>query len=611
MKKTIILLSVFIFLGAFCAAEEKIINFTSFIEARADGGATVTENIIINAEHKSIRRGIYRNIPKKYNFKPGLKRDLGLKVISLKRDGKTEPYFTENKGGDLVINFGNDNFINKGEHLYELQYEIKNIVGFYGDFDEIYWNVTGNGWAFPIEYAAVSLTLPANAEIMQDGVSAYAGRFGAKDCPGCQTLFDSGVKNIISFAVTSVLNPGDGLTVAVPFPKGIIAEPTAGELAQDFLKANAGIAVWLAAILLSALYFYPVWRKYGKDPAKGIIIPLYEPPKGFSPAMFSYLDKMGWHNMSDSNIITTLAVKGAVEIKKEGSSYIITKKDLDEQMKKDFMLSPEEAIYMEKLFAKSPSLNLSKDNSAVFAEAKQAARKHLKNTLGTGYFSRNLGKMIPIWILWAVALVPMFLPAFTSDTVMFTAFIVLIFIPLFAQGNAIVHLIVFIFFGVSTYTAVGLPPLIMTGVIVLINSLYVYLIKAYTPQGQAVMEQAEGFKLYLNVGEGGRLHASSPEEGANMFCNYLPYALALGVANKWIKTFNSHVASSAQAQETMNRRGMGMFITNGAFSQSSFNSMTGAVSSSATPPSSSSGGSGSGGGGSSGGGRGGGGGGGR
>ena len=36
-----------------------------------------------------------------------------------------------------------------GEHIYELDYRTDRQLGFFADHDELYWNVTGNGWDFP------------------------------------------------------------------------------------------------------------------------------------------------------------------------------------------------------------------------------------------------------------------------------------------------------------------------------------------------------------------------------------------------------------------------------------------------------------------------------
>ena len=115
------------------------------------------------------------------------------------------------------------------------------------------------------------------------------------------------------------------------------------------------------------------------------------------------------------------------------------------------------------------------------------------------------------------------------------------------------------------------------------------------------MDQIEGFKEYLEIGEGGRVEMSNPAQAAQIFCDYLPYAYALGVQSKWIKAFKQKVDDATLTGSMHNR---GLMMTNAS-------SLTRMVSGFGAAVSQSARGSGSGGGGFSGGGSGGGGGGGR
>jgi hypothetical protein len=52
----------------------------------------------------------------------------------------------------LAIYIGSkDIIIPNGVHQYEIVYKTRNQIGFYDNYDEIYWNVTGNEWDFPIQ----------------------------------------------------------------------------------------------------------------------------------------------------------------------------------------------------------------------------------------------------------------------------------------------------------------------------------------------------------------------------------------------------------------------------------------------------------------------------
>ena len=135
------------------------------------------------------------------------------------------------------------------------------------------------------------------------------------------------------------------------------------------------------------------------------------------------------------------------------------------------------------------------------------------------------------------------------------------------------------------------------------------LLRAPTPAGRRIMDEIEGFKMYLNTAERDRLERmQSPELTPQVFETFLPYAFALGVENSWCdrfaRQFPEDLANKGGYQPswyTGNRSGMGSLGHLGNEFSSSFSS---AISSASSPPGSSSV---SGGGGSSGGGGGGGG----
>ena len=47
-----------------------------------------------------------------------------------------------------------------GEHRYVIRYRTTRQIGRFKDYDELYWNATGNGWIFPIDVAEARIRLP-------------------------------------------------------------------------------------------------------------------------------------------------------------------------------------------------------------------------------------------------------------------------------------------------------------------------------------------------------------------------------------------------------------------------------------------------------------------
>jgi len=133
-------------------------------------------------------------------------------------------------------------------------------------------------------------------------------------------------------------------------------------------------------------------------------------------------------------------------------------------------------------------------------------------------------------------------------------------------------------------------------------------ISAPTPEGRAVLDHVAGFKQYLSITERERLdRMTPPKDTPEIFEKYLPYAIALGVENRWAERFAGVLAAAAASGH------QGFLWYSGSsspwdnptgFADSVGSSLSSTISSASTAPGSSSG---SGGGGSSGGGGGGGG----
>jgi uncharacterized membrane protein YgcG len=141
------------------------------------------------------------------------------------------------------------------------------------------------------------------------------------------------------------------------------------------------------------------------------------------------------------------------------------------------------------------------------------------------------------------------------------------------------------------------------------NFVFYWLLKAPTAKGRGVLDQLEGFRLYMTTAEEQRLKIlHPPQKTPELFERYLPYAMALDCENEWNTKFASVLAAAA-ATATAGTAVGGWYYGPGGFSSRDFgsdlgSSLSSAISSSGVAPGSSSG---SGGGGSSGGGGGGGG----
>jgi uncharacterized membrane protein len=87
----------------------------------------------------------------------------------------------------------------------------------------------------------------------------------------------------------------------------------------------------------------------------------------------------------------------------------------------------------------------------------------------------------------------------------------------------------------------------LLAVVVAVNAVFYHILKAYTYVGRRFMDRVEGFKQFLAAVEQDRLKVlHPPEKTPELFERFLPYALALGVEQKWAEQF-TEVLQRAQA----------------------------------------------------------------
>src|SRR5262249_14754194 len=144
---------------------------------------------------------------------------------SLTRDGGDEPYHSESHGNGVRVYFGSEStLLDPGDYTYVFRYRTTRQLGFFADHDELYWNVTGNGWDFPIGTASANVSLPGDIAPETLRLDGYTGAQGAK---GRAYSASADAPSHATFRTTHALAPREGLTIVVGFPKGIVAAPSA------------------------------------------------------------------------------------------------------------------------------------------------------------------------------------------------------------------------------------------------------------------------------------------------------------------------------------------------------------------------------------------------
>lgn len=541
------------------AAEERILAFASDVSIRPDGGLRVSETIRVQVEHDRIKRGIFRDFPTRYDNHRGARVVVPFEVISVLRDGQPEPYSIESLANGVRVRIGRaEQMLERGVHEYRITYRTARQLGFFDEHDELYWNVTGNGWPFTIERATARVQLPQLVPADRLKAEVYTGPQGARERDATASL-EAG---LFRFETTRALAPNEGLTIVAMFPKGLVPAPTAAERMRWLIADNAGELVGIAGVAAVLVFLFLMWWRIGRDPRAGPPFPRYDAPTGMSAAAVRYVDKMRFDSECFAAALLGLGARGFLKVRQEGTAFVVeqTGRGVAEWLAGDKPM-------VDALFASRTQATLTKQYDPAVAGAQSALRRALRRHYNGVLFRLNS------WPLWLAII-----------------------------GGALALVLA----GSLGARPAALIALAVIAVIALF--LFGKLMPAYTRDGRRVQDHIEGLRQYLGVAERDDLaRMKAPEMTPAEFARLLPYALALGVEKTWADRFAAVLGTAAvtAAVASYYSGDIGGWSSNPAAGLAdSLGSLGSTVSAASTAPGSSSGG---GGGGSSGGGGGGGG----
>lgn len=562
-RRVVAILAMFfvVFAALPATAAETINSFASSVVVLTDGSVEVTEIIEVNAEGYEIRRGIYRDIPTFLINDDGSRQRSSLNVVEVLRDGRSEPYAIESVGAGISrVRIGDaDVFLEYGPHRYTIRYTMSRMVRSFGDHDEIYWNATGNYWNFPILESVATVSLPQGA-VVSDLVG-YTGPAGSTEQAVAITRTSD---NTATFRTDRVLAAGEGMTFAAAFQKGIIAEPGEYESFGYWLSDHRDVILPVIAVAIVLLYNLLAWGAVGRDPARGTIIPLFHPPAGFSPALAHYVHRYGWKQSgwtAFTAAIFNLGVKGLVVIDNVKKTLKVTvtgaepKEPLPagERVIFDYLKSKGTVVVNT---TNGPKINTTRAN---FVKAIETENRQVYFDHNTGYVIGGI--ILSIAVLGALVLADVLSPLFLILGVVAGVAIGLFssLAAAFWQGNLANKFILGVwgvimlanfgggFAGFFTDLRFDTAALAAASVVI-VNVVFAILMRAPTVQGRKVMDQIDGFKMYLETAEEKRLNlVGEPPMSVERFERILPYAIALGVEKPWSDHFEAELARNAVA----------------------------------------------------------------
>jgi uncharacterized membrane protein YgcG len=610
----------------FAQQEERILSYDSDIRLNSDGSMRVSERIRVYAGGDKIKHGIYRDFPTEYKDKLGIRKRVPFELVSITRDGNREDYHTSSRSNGVRVYLG-PRFasVPVGEHTYVITYLTNRQMGFYKERDELYWNVTGNGWDFPIEHASAKVHLPINIprRLVETygytGPQGYQGRdFIAKPQDDLSYLFET----------SKPLAAREGFTVVCWWEKGYMEPPTGDQERSWFFEDNQGLVFAVFGLILVLVYQFVSWSRVGRDPAPGTIVAQYMPPPEMSAAGARELVKMGFDNKCFAACIVAMAAKKYLTIEKDALDQftLVASKDARAQA----ALSAEEKLVADRLFARSERVLLSQANRDVISEAVKGLKLSLATRMEKVYFVRNRSYLTPSVVLSVITLlmaiwfsdsqqkpVALFMLVWLSGwsfgviALMIQVFNLwkgalkggfegalkcggAIFLSLFAlpflAGEA---------FGIFTLgNATSFVTVAVFGALIASNFIFHELLKAPTHSGRELLDKVQGFKMFLAATDGDQIKRMAPVNwNVETFNRYLPYAIALEVEQEWAAKFSQAVTAASAAAATSSAAYSGALAgaaIGSGFASSLGDSLSGAISSASASPGSSSGSSGGG-----------------
>jgi uncharacterized membrane protein YgcG len=489
-----------LFGGSTFGLPEKISLFASDITVAADGHLDVHETITVHLNQG--RRGIFRDFPTTYYSKGGLHSCVDFKLTRVLRDGVETPYAIEYLENGVRVKIGDAyQRLTGGTYQYDIHYSTDRQLGFFKEHDELYWNITGNGWQFPIDQVRAHVHLPEGAQLKS--IEAYTGSYGSR---GSDYKAEKKNEREAIWQSTKTLDTGEGITLVATWQKGIVSEPSIQSQWYLYIKDNIAYLILILGMLFALGYAVYVIIILGCQ-EKGTIIPLFYPPEHMTPAQVRNLVEYGYDSKALAAELIDMAVHGVITIERKKaflSSYYEIKRS--ENIPADLQHKYHSLLTV--LFLKSSTISLTPMNNDTI----EAANTTLKNLLmiAMGQYFDHRDEHIAALVMMGFMTMALY----------------------FLTGGYFDHGLVLVY-AVSFCAAF----------VLVCNT-----IRCYMPRGKKLLEEIEGFKLFLKT-DREYLHFTStpPVRTPELYEKYLPYAVALDVEEQWTAQFASVFESLKQA----------------------------------------------------------------
>ncbi|QQS60125.1 DUF2207 domain-containing protein [Candidatus Falkowbacteria bacterium] len=546
MKKLFFVLISIIFLFPFSQVQAEggytVDSFDSAIKIQQDGSVEVTE--IIDVAFFEESHGIYRYIPIVYKQENGDKQYTEIDVKFVSDGEKNVEYTTIYPQGKVEIKIGDPETLISGKKRYIINYTVRGVIKAYSNYDELYWNVTGNDW--DVSMASVQ----AVVSITSGGFNQTACYFGPRGSK--ETCVEDRGNGEILYSSPRYLAPNEGLTIAVGFPKDtvpLITIPKPLTIDQPQVQ-KAVLFSFLLTFIPALIFLIRLWWRNGRDsyynrkslhdpdqqevtmPLFGAHEPIgveYEPPLNLRPAEIAVLVDEKSEARDISATIVDLAIKGYLTITDRNKDTKVSEPDyqLDRLEKSTDDLLPYEKLILESLFSEDKTIRLSElpqmppvGLPALLYELSTSKRKDflaqisaIKKSIYASVTEKKLFFANPDSIR------KQYLVSAGTLTIIFGGLCIILFgMFLSSLGHSMVY---WISLGFSLGAVLS---------IIILACLSSYMPKR-TAYGREIYRQALGYKLFVS---GTEKYRQPFFEKENIFMQVLPYAMVFGVTDRLV-----------------------------------------------------------------------------
>jgi uncharacterized membrane protein YgcG len=403
MFKKIIFLYFLIFSTIALGQDFVIDSFHSSIIVNQDGIVNVNEQIFVDFSKE--KRGIYRLIPYRFS-KNGNEYITEISNVSV----QNHLFKSTKKSGNIEIKIGHkDRYLN-GKQVYNISYDVKGPFIDSKDFQEFYWNITGNDWKAPINSVKYDIMFPDSIALSENIFAVYTGMENEKNMAATISKF----QNKISGYSTKPFTEGEGITVAIKMPAGYIDEQNT--MQEKLPKAPIPISdQWplTGAVGLLLAGFIAFWKKLRGQKSEQEIVPKPYPPLDLTPAeVGAFYD----HIVHDRDVISMLpywANQGYISMSYDQSTNETRIKKLKE-LDKD--RPPYEYTLFDAIFSFGDELSLA-DLKHNFYEQNQKVKSQIKKEiLDLEMYDENYRFWFKSWRIWI--LIPILIPMFIASFIM-------------------------------------------------------------------------------------------------------------------------------------------------------------------------------------------------